>query len=979
MGRRLSPEEIYQRAQANGYVFAAHHEEDSQQAPTSYVDKTIKDQKSVLNRYETLVTRVQREPHDKKEPLLNDGMVHASPSKPSSLRPGLPTLDVAIMKDSFRFYALGTDGRLDDRMTADSLNSQAERFFAGFTRITGSIVTEQDRSHIYNWVRKPLLKDRHVVNKRKARHLFGNKEVIEFSRTFWTIDEDSFIHPRNKVQVPFLISVYCWTGARIGSFFPSEGKPDACLRYRDIQLVLLRVPSGGWKVIYNLSQRWVKNNRDPENIVYKCSTSQHEKLLHDDTQYLLAMALADSALYGIESLEDLWDMSIPDGENALPLRWKDEVLQLPVVRNATIAHGVANAPLPKRSFERIFKAVLKSSGYVGTATVHAIRRALSKKLDERYTEVQRSQHINQSDPRVYGQSYVANTSSADGRRRFNDEEPEHDHIDYFQGFSQFREKGLPRQLPAKEKARVYEDPQLLDLQKRVQSLQIGSASDLDIKHAINEARNYRARVMKKRLAQFQLDWVRQRRDWKIDTRGKECPEDNTKTDLESALSRIMPERRRLARLMLSDRSTTEQERKQCIADLRSLISHDSTTFSLPEEMPVNGKCPVTGCETVVISLPKRQQSMHIHTCRRQELARKLERMPSELNYCYECFDWFVEEDVQFDDEISFLYHLDDIHDLQRGPQMKKICPQGAGSKPLSRWVPDTTCQKRKRLDGTEKGLLSAKRRTFEVQIGTTEVRAPSKSPNRGDSDAFQIPPGITPSEACLIDTGLDNDCMPELTYSNSTPSSEEGNFRSIDDFPVDDPHPLAEPPEPLELFNKPSITQVSGHEAQLLEEEAPFSQYLRSPSPECFDSFSQQESILPTSLIGEPELDQGKAQMLADDALFSDFLRSPTPSFCPIGADHNKDSLRTNMPRQTIVPANICLSPDRDPHLADLATERVPDVTPKNTQTKRPRVTLHVRPTKTASKPKVSLRLNPPRRAPKPKSNHRGPKSRKRL
>ena len=136
------------------------------------------------------------------------------------------------------------------------------------------------------------------------------------------------------------------------------------------------------------------------------------------------------------------------------------------------------------------------------------------------------------------------------------------------------------------------------------------------------------------------------------------------------------------------------------------------------------------------------------------------------------------------------------------------------------------------------------------------------------------------------------------------------------------------------------------------------------------DSFSQQENILPTSLIGEPEFDPDKVRMLADDALFSEFLRSPSPSLCHIGADHGKDDLRT------IVPANICLSPERDPHLADLATEHIPDVKHKNIPTKRPCVTLHVRPTKTASKPKVSLRLNPPKRTPKPKSIGRGHKNR---
>lgn len=54
---------------------------------------------------------------------------------------------------------------------------------------------------------------------------------------------------------------------------------------------------------------------------YKCSTSQHEKLLHDDTQFLLSMAFGDDALYGIKSSADLWEMEIPTGDDALPLEW----------------------------------------------------------------------------------------------------------------------------------------------------------------------------------------------------------------------------------------------------------------------------------------------------------------------------------------------------------------------------------------------------------------------------------------------------------------------------------------------------------------------------------------------------------------------------------------------------------------------------------------------------------------------------------
>ena len=127
------------------------------------------------------------------------------------------------------------------------------------------------------------------------------------------------------------------------------------------------------------------------------------------------MAIADKAFFGITSMDDLDDQQIPEGENELILRWNDSALNLPIVRNATMGRGVTNEPLPKAAFERIFKKVLEQSGYFGYATVHAIRRYLGKKVDgkpididyleasltsnaEKYTAVERSQHLTQSDP-----------------------------------------------------------------------------------------------------------------------------------------------------------------------------------------------------------------------------------------------------------------------------------------------------------------------------------------------------------------------------------------------------------------------------------------------------------------------------------------------------------------------------------------------------------------------------------------------------
>jgi len=97
------------------------------------------------------------------------------------------------------------------------------------------------------------------------------------------------------------------------------------------------------------------------------------------------LALADNAVWGIDSFEDLWQLQIPPGEDELILRWNDSAEALPILRNATIQHGVTEEPLPKRTFDRILKSVLNVSGYFGNATVHAIRRYLGKKVNGKWS------------------------------------------------------------------------------------------------------------------------------------------------------------------------------------------------------------------------------------------------------------------------------------------------------------------------------------------------------------------------------------------------------------------------------------------------------------------------------------------------------------------------------------------------------------------------------------------------------------------
>jgi hypothetical protein len=66
--------------------------------------------------------------------------------------------------------------------------------------------------------------------------------------------------------------------------------------------MLQRVSMGGWWLIYNVKQRWVKNNRDLESIVFDVVGKEHDKFVYNDAAFLLAIAIADGALLGSSRL-----------------------------------------------------------------------------------------------------------------------------------------------------------------------------------------------------------------------------------------------------------------------------------------------------------------------------------------------------------------------------------------------------------------------------------------------------------------------------------------------------------------------------------------------------------------------------------------------------------------------------------------------------------------------------------------------------
>jgi len=58
-----------------------------------------------------------------------------------------------------------------------------------------------------------------VVNIKRAKHLFTERDARRLLKAPWTEDDPIFIPQRYQVQFNFIFLEFCWTGARLGAFF----------------------------------------------------------------------------------------------------------------------------------------------------------------------------------------------------------------------------------------------------------------------------------------------------------------------------------------------------------------------------------------------------------------------------------------------------------------------------------------------------------------------------------------------------------------------------------------------------------------------------------------------------------------------------------------------------------------------------------------------------------------------------------------
>ena len=121
---------------------------------------------------------------------------------------------------------------------------------------------------------------------------------------------------------------------------------------------------------------------DTTNLSFRVAMREHGKLRFNPVPYLLALAFADGAFFGLDSPEALerWD---PDNNEPTQLLWKPDMMNQPILRMVTRSSGVSERPLVRVTFCRLFRGIVCNAGYYEIITVHSLRRGLANRIDSK--------------------------------------------------------------------------------------------------------------------------------------------------------------------------------------------------------------------------------------------------------------------------------------------------------------------------------------------------------------------------------------------------------------------------------------------------------------------------------------------------------------------------------------------------------------------------------------------------------------------
>ncbi|OJD27699.1 hypothetical protein ACJ73_00909 [Blastomyces percursus] len=296
------------------------------------------------------------------------------------------------------------------------------------------------------------------------------EDLVAILHYHWCLDSAPVIHERYTVQSPLLLLFIAYTSSRPGALIESgclRGSNNA-LFYKDIVLRVVPNPDQPDRHVLcdgaHLSRTiYIFHERD-DNLAL-CPVS-----------HFLALALADDAFDAkcINSVEDVLCIRVTAPRNSLHLKWKPNMLNIPVFRRAVhTAEGIRIPPdkaLPYDTFNQFLQRLGRNAGFEHKLTQYCIRRGTANAVDTVATASERNQIMGHSRADIFERYYISMKVKRDVQSAYLGCPARESIIQAVGRFSLTRDPRAPKELSNEQKDAIERDPRLIKLCGQQRSL-----------------------------------------------------------------------------------------------------------------------------------------------------------------------------------------------------------------------------------------------------------------------------------------------------------------------------------------------------------------------------------------------------------------------------------------------------------------------------------------------------------------------------
>ncbi|EER43199.1 FluG protein [Histoplasma capsulatum H143] len=398
-----------------------------------------------------------------------------------------------------------------------------------------------------------------------------------------------------QLQLPLLILMTAYMSSRPGVLIESgcvRGSNDA-LQYRDVVLCVIPNPEDleCHILVMEVTLMFMKGKRNKSQLYIPFGP-------------LLAWSGASLGSFeaqGINSLEDIFCIEVPPYRNSLQLRWRSEMLNIPVFRRTYhTAYGVRVSPdraLLYDVFNQYLQRLGRNAGLEEPLTPYCIRRGTANAVDDVATTAERNQVLGHSRADIFERYYLSQKVKHDVQSAYLGHPARESVIRAVGMMSLTWDPRVPKELTNEQKAAIEHNPILVELNRQKQDLvsdmryQYGSVpkaqgTDLHAQHGKLERTIQSERRFLRKRAQ---DNIREEFFAKIDTIEIEhqllglSPTNDLKVK-EPIVQFTCVERARLARSLFRSLSSSVEE-KHTLHPLRIQVICDWTALCSLQGVP----------------------------------------------------------------------------------------------------------------------------------------------------------------------------------------------------------------------------------------------------------------------------------------------------------------------------------------------------------------------------------------------------------